>query len=330
MAGQLWSIAADGGYTYSDKLSNILRLELLPVVKFRQLCDIKEDQAQGKNKGDRWYWNIYSKVQTKGGVLVETNKMPETKFTITQQSGLITERGNSVPYTGKLDNLSEHPLTEIIHKVLKVDAKEAMDIGAHAQFNATPLRVGAASGTSTTAVTLETGGTSTITNNVAFGKGHVQPIVDIMKERSIPPFQNDDYCAMGWPTTFTNLKDDLEAIHQYVETGLAMLMNGEIGRYRAMRFMEQNHIPKGGAADSVTWDPQTDTADAWNNAKSDWIFFCGADTVAEGIACLEELRGKIPGDFGRDKGIAWYALNGFGLSHTEQLQARVIKWDSAA
>ena len=110
MAGQLWSPAADGGYMYSDNLSNILRLALLPSVKFRQLCDIKEEEAQGKNKGDKWFWNIYSKVKTKGGVLTETNRMPETKFTITQQNGTILERGNSVPYTGKLDDLSEHPV----------------------------------------------------------------------------------------------------------------------------------------------------------------------------------------------------------------------------
>ena len=208
--------------------------------------------------------------------------------------------------------------------------KRQWDIGAHIEFNKTPLRIGPTGGTSTTAITLETGGVSTITNDVAFGKGHVQPIVDLMKERSIPPFQNDDYFAIGWPTTFTNIKDDLETIHQYVETGLALLMNGETGRYRGMRFGEQNHIPKGGAEDTLTWDPQTDTADPWDNGKSDWIFFLGADTVAEGIACLEELRGMIPGDYGRERGIAWYALNGFGLSHTEQLQARVIKWDSAA
>jgi hypothetical protein len=109
-----------------------------------------------------------------------------------------------------------------------------------------------------------------------------------------------------------------------------MLMNGEIGRYRGVRFCEQNHIPKGGAADSTTWNAQTETADPWNNALSSWAYFFGADTVAEGIAILEELRGRIPGDYGRSRGIAWYALNGFGLSHPSATNARIIKWDSAA
>lgn len=91
------------------------------------------------------------------------------------------------PYTGKLDDLSEHPIREIIHKVLKHDAKKAFDIDAHAEFDKTQLKaVAAATGTSTNAITLTTNGTATLTNNVAFGKGHVKAIVDEMKERNIP------------------------------------------------------------------------------------------------------------------------------------------------
>ena len=33
----------------------------------------------------------------------------------------------------------------------------------------------------------------------------------------------------------------------------------------------------------------------------------------EGIAVPEQIRGKIPDDYGRKKGIAWYYLGGFGL-----------------
>ena len=43
----------------------------------------------------------------------------------------------------------------------------------------------------------------------------------------------------------------------------------------------------------------------WDNAKSDVAHFFGEDTVAEAIVCPEEVRGKIPGDYGRSRGIAW-------------------------
>ncbi len=327
---QVWGTATAGGYMYSDKLSNILRMELLSSVKFRQMCDIEESAAKGKHKGENWTWNVYSTVATKGAALVETATMPKTQFSILQRTGTITEYGNSIDYSGKLDDLSEHPVTRIIHKVLGLDARNSLDVAVHAQIDTTPLRVAPVGGTSTTAVTLETAGASTITNNVAFRKGHIEPIVTQMKERNIPPYIGDDYYALARPATFSTMRDDLEAVHQYVETGLAMIMNGEMGRYRSMRFIEQTHIVAGGAADSGTYSPQTDVADPWNNGLSDWIYFFGQDVVSEGIAVLEEIRGKIPGDYGRDRGIAWFGLLGYGLSHPDALNARVVKWDSAA
>src|SRR5207245_9605333 len=37
----------------------------------------------------------------------------------------------------------------------------------------------------------------------------------------------------------------------------------------------------------------------------------GLDAVMEGVAVPEELREKVPTDYGRSQGIAWYALLGF-------------------
>ena len=226
----------------------------------------------------------------------------------------MTEYANSVPYTGKLDDLSQHPVKEIINKVLKHDAKKAFDIQAHGQMNACKLRVVPTSGTDTGALTLTTNGTATETNNVAMGKRHIGAAIDTMKERNIPPYVADDYYCIAWPSTFRTLKNDLETVHQYTTEGLRMIMNGEIGRYENCRFVEQTHIAKS----------------SWTNSKSDWAFFMGEDTVCEAIVVPEDMRGKIPTDFGRSKGVAWYYLGGFGLVHTVALQTRIVKWDSAA
>lgn len=314
MAGQLWATNSLGGYMYSDRLSKVLRHAVQPLVKFRQFADVKDAAAQGKGKGDVFHWNVYSDVATQGTTLVETSTMPETNFTITQGTMTITEYGNSVPYTGKLDDLSEQPVKEVINKVLKNDAKKAFDISAHAQFNATPLRVVPTAGTSTNSITLTTNGTATATNNVALGKAHVKAIVDLMKERNIPPYMGDDYAALAHPSTFRAFKDELEEVHKYVDAGFQMILNGEMGRYESTRFVEQTNIAKA----------------AFSNIKSNWAYFFGDDTVAEGIAIPEEMRGKIPTDYGRSRGIAWYYLGGFGLVHTQAAQARIVKWDSAA
>lgn len=314
MAGQIWVTNSLGGYMYSDNLSKVLRMAVQPLVKFRQFADVKDAAIQGKKKGDAFHWNVYSDVATAGTTVLETNTMPETNFTITQGTMTITEYGNSVPYTEKLDNLSEHPIKEIIGKVLKNDAKKAFDKSAEAQFLLTPLYVVPTGGTSTSAVTLTTNGTATLTNNVAMGKNHVKAIVDLMKERNIPPYLADDYMALAHPSTFRTLKNELESVHQYVDSGFQMILNGEIGRYESVRFVEQTNIAKAG----------------FTNAVSNWAYFFGADTVAEGVAVPEEMRGKIPGDYGRSRGVAWYYVGGFGLVHTVAAQARVVRWSSAA
>ncbi len=256
--------------------------------------------------------------------------MAETNFTVAQGTLTITEAGNSVPYSGKLEDLGKFEAKQLVMRALKNDASKWFDIVAHEQFNNCALRVVAASGTSATNVTLTTNTTATTTNNVAFNNSHAKAIVDTMKERNIPPYSGDDYYAIAWPSTLRTFKNNLESIKQYTSEGFSMIMNGEIGRYENVRYVEQTNIPKGGAIDKATWDPYTRTAEAWDNALSDWIFFFGEDTVAEGIAVPEEMRAKIPTDYGRSKGVAWYYLGGFGLVHTRPDQCRVVKWDSAS
>ncbi len=323
---QLWATNTLGGYFYSLNLSDQLRQALQPMAKFRQFCDVKDASQQGKKKGETFTWDVVSNVATQGGALTETNTMPETNFTISQGTLTITEYGNSVPYSGKLEDLSKFSVRDVVMKALKNDAAKVMDAAAHFQFNRTPLRV---AGTSSTTITLSTGGTCTATNSQAYNTNHAKLITDTMKERNIPAYQGDDYVAIAWPTTFRFIKNQLETLHTYTESGLQMILNGEIGRYENTRYVEQTNVPRGGAADSTTFNAFTNTSDAWNGGFSDWIFFLGEETVAEGIAVPEEIRAKIPTDYGRSKGVAWYSLNGFGLVQTAQDQARIVKWDSA-
>ena len=57
---------------------------------------------------------------------------------------------------------------------------------------------------------------------------------------------------------------------------LILVMNGEIGRYEGIRFVEQTNI----------------ASESWTNSLSDAIYFFGDDAVAEGIVVPEEIRAK--------------------------------------
>lgn len=315
MAGQIWGTNTAGGFMYSDQLSTVLRSALQPMSRFQQHCDADDFTDKGYSKGQAFNWNVYSDVGTQGGRLSETAPMPETSFTITQGSGVIYEFGNSVPFSGMLDDLSAQPVKQIIHKALKNDANKAFEAEARAQFAATKLTVTPASGNSATAITLETSGTATATNNLAMNNVHVKLIADQMKERNIPIYSDGNYRCIARPSTLRQVKNDLEALHSYTNEGFGMILNGEVGRsYEGVRFFEQTTVASRG----------------WTNAKSDEAFFFGEDTVIEAIVCPPEIRGKLPGDFGRDKGVAWYALEGFALVHTVAAQARIVEWSSAA
>lgn len=312
MAGQLWGTNSLGGYMYSDQLSDVLRTSLQNMTRFRQFCDIKEGKEQGK--GDKLYWNVYSNVTQRGAKLTENTPMPETNYTVNQESLTVDEYGNSVPFTKKLDELSKHSVIEVIHKVLKNDARDTLEDAAYAQFALTKLTVTPASGTHASNITVEETGTPTETNDIALGKGHIKNIADEMKERNITPYDGENYASLARPSTLRAFKDELEDIHKYVNEGFHMLLNGEVGRYEGIRFAEHTSI----------------AAKGWANAKSDEAFFFGADTVAEGIVIPEEIRGKIPTDFGRSRGVAWYYLGGFGICHTTADNSRIIRWASAA
>jgi N4-gp56 family major capsid protein len=329
MAGQVWSASTLGGYLYARQLSNVLRMNVQPLTKFRQFADVHDISQQGKKKGDTFTWDVVSDVATVGAVLIETNTMPETNLTITQGTLTITEAGNSIPYSGKLDNLSKFPVEDIIKKGLKNDTVKTIDRLVWGQFNQTLLRVIPTGGTSATAITLFTNGTVTGTNSIAYSNAHAKALVDAMKERNIPAYIADDYYALAWPTTLRTFKNALETIHQYSDTGFNLIMNGEIGRYENVRYIEQTNIAKGIGSTGIAVAAGGDMVQ-WANGQSDWIFFFGNDTVAEGIAVPEEMRGKIPTDFGRSKGIAWYYLGGFGIVHTTPINVRIVKWDSAA
>ena len=330
-----WKTNADGGYMYADELSDELRTSVQPMVRFRQLCEPDPGALEkGLHRGDQYRWNIYGNVSRQGRALDELQPMPETSFSTAQASLSVTEYGQSVPYTGKITALAKHDAVTIIHKQLKNDARKSFDIAAHAEFKKCLTRVAPAGGTSTTSITLTTNAATSETNNVAMGTGHVKAIVDTMRERNVPGYtDDDDYVAIGHPTTFRPIRNELETIHQYTDQGMAQIFNGEIGRYEGVRFLEQSFIPKGGANDSTTFDPYNGVADAWNNAKSSWAYFLGGDTVNEAIVVPEEIRAKLPGDFGRSHGIAWYYLGGYGIYHAnsaDTAQSRIFMWDSAA
>ena len=333
MAGQLFVTNSLGGFYASFNLSKELRMGVQATSKFRQFADVKDAWGKVDRSGQTFTWDVVPMASRGNRALTETNTIPQGNHTVVQGTLTMNERGFSIPYTGALEALAMVSVKQPIMKVLKYDAACDIDCLVHQQFNKTALRAAA----STTAETCSFTSNSTATQTVSQGISPVnlKSIVDTMKGRNIPYYTERDYYAIARPASLRKLKDLLEGVYQYTTDGLEMIMNGEIGRYSDTRFVEQTTIPVGGAADSTTFDPFTDTGDAWNSGSGttgDWVFIFGADTVCEAVHTEEEIRAKIPDDYGRSKGIAWYALLGYGITHNDSnnlAQTRIVKFDSA-
>ena len=335
MAGQLFTVNSLGGFFASFNLSKELRMGVQAMSKFRQFADIKDAWGKVTRTGQTFTWDTVPMLSRASRALTETNTIPQGQHTIIQATLTMSERGFSVPYTELLESLAMVTVRQPIMKVLKYDAAVDLDCLCWQEFNRSPLRV-VSTNSADTAFTLTSNSSATATNTTLLSKINVRAVVNGMKGRNVPYYSEDSYYAISRPAAYTLLKSDLESVQQYTETGLDMIMKGEIGRYNDCKFVEQTTVPTGGATDSATFDPFTDTGDAWNTAGAgDWAFFFGAETVCEALHTPEEIRAKIPDDYGRSKGIAWYALLGYGGTHntltgdTGAAQCRIFKWDSA-
>jgi hypothetical protein len=94
-----------------------------------------------------------------------------------------------------------------------------------------------------------------------------------------------DTAAGGW-----------QDISKYTVTFAPNIFAGEVGEFYKTRFVEET----GFLSNSIG-----------SGSNYGQAVFFGADQVYEAIAVPEEIRVKIPLDYGRDMGLAWYALLGF-------------------
>jgi hypothetical protein len=53
---------------YSDELSDVLRQQVQPLTKMRQLCDAEDGTKKGLNRGDKFNWDKLYLSQSKNSL----------------------------------------------------------------------------------------------------------------------------------------------------------------------------------------------------------------------------------------------------------------------
>lgn len=296
MPGQVYSVSSLGGVMSQPYLSQKLRSKSQPLFRFRQFVDAKE--AIGKNRGDTFLFDKTQNVQTQGGVLIETNTIPETQFVTNQGTCVITEFGNAVPFTQKLENMAQFQIEPLTEQKLRDDMVKVLESAAGAQYVATEF---IAVQSATNSVVITTNGTATATASANLTAANTRSIVDFMAKNLVPKYDGRNYVCIAGVTALSGMYSDTAAggwvdVSKYTVTFAPNIFAGEVGNYYHTRFVEET----GYLSNSI----------GVSSLQGQAIFF-GNDQVYEAVAVPEEIRVKIPQDYGRDMGLAWYALLGF-------------------
>jgi len=314
MAGQEYATASLGGRTSLPHLTSWFRTVAQPLMRFRQLCDVKE--AIGTRKGNTFNWDILANVTTGGSVdgISETAAMPVDEFTITVGTCVVTEFGNSIPLTRKLKDMSEYDVKSMLRQSLVNDMAKTVDKAVFKAFSSGLLIAGPAAGTHVSSVDITSAGSATTSASGTAGltTAHVLNLVDLMKERNIPTFDGDSYLCISHPSTLTNIRGSLISYGQYTESGRKTILSGEIGMFGGVRFIEQTNVAK------VT------PTNAGNGVG--WALFVGGEACVEALAVPEELIEKEVTDFGRSLGLGWYGTFGYKLPFALAANQRSIFW----
>lgn len=298
MAGQVYSISTAGGNWTAPYLSERLRHVAQPMFRFRQFLDVKEEV--GKGRGDTWLFDKAGNVSSQGGTLVETNTIPETGFVTNQGTGSITEYGNAVPFTSKLQTLGQFEVSAVTEQKLRDDQVKVLESAAGAQFVLTDF-VAVCSLTNTVAIT--TNSVATITASADLTSVNVRQIVDFMKKKLIPKYDGRNYVAIASVAALAGMHSDSVTggwvdISKYTAEYAKNIFAGEVGEFYMTRFVEET-----GYLSNVIG----------NGSIHGQAIFMGADNVYEAVSVPEEIRVKLTQDYGRDLGLAWFALLGFKM-----------------
>ena len=296
MPGQVYSVSSLGGILSQPYLSQKLRSKAQPLFRFRQFVDAKE--AIGKNRGDTFLFDKTQNVQSQGGVLIETNTIPETQFVTNQGTCVIVEYANSVPFTHKLESLAQFQIEPLTEQKLRDDMVKVLESAAGAQYVATDF---IAVASSSSQIVFSTNGTASATSSADLSAPNTRAIVDFMVKQLIPKYDGRNYVCIAGVTALSGMYSDTAAggwvdVSKYTVTFAPNIFAGEVGEYYKTRFVEET----GYLSNSI----------GLSTAHGQAVFF-GNDQVYEAVAVPEEIRVKIPQDYGRDMGLAWYALLGF-------------------
>ena len=326
--GSITTTGYSSDATLSPALQQIWSKEILfqamPVLRFEQFAVKKTELGvmPGLTINFMRYTNLSTDEAT-GATLTEGVRMEPVALSASQIQITVGEQGQALAVTELLLNASFDDVMASSSRLLGRHMAQSMDIQARNTLyqNAVPFAGGAAvppsvvfgrnvaSGARTTISPYDAGTVGTYSSPGYLSPAAIKDAVEILAGQNIPRL-GDTYVCFVHPSQSRALRDWPEFIEvtKYAAPGNFML--GEIGRIYDVVFIETTQVVAGGGpADLVsgTTGSQAPTATSYS------AIMIGDNAFGHAIALPVELRDGGVIDFGREHGLAWYAIWGFGM-----------------
>lgn len=312
--------------------SKEILFQAMPVLRFEQFA-VKKTEL-GVQPGLQINFMRYNNISASAGAsLVEGVRMEPVNLTASQISITVAERGKAVAVTELLLNAAFDDVMASSSRLLGRHMAQTMDYearnalytnscpfgsttstppniifgrstlgsvrGAIAPYDAGTL---SASLSASTSASLVTGGSSGAYNAGFMSPATVKDAVTVLAQANIPRI-GDTYVCFVNPAQSRSLRDWPEFIEvsKYAAPGNFML--GEIGRIYDVVFIETTQVESGiaiGGQGSL-------------GAGVYGGIMIGDNAFGHAISLPVELRDGGVLDFGREHGLAWYSIWGFGV-----------------
>jgi len=314
--------------TLSPAIQQIWSKEILfqamPVLRFEQFAVKKTELGvqPGLTINFMRYNNL--SVDQTGSELTEGVRMEPVALSASQIQITVKEHGKAVAVTELLLNASFDDVMASASRLLGRHMAQSMDTQARNTLYQNAIPFGGGSAVAPNAVFGRTtasarGAISPYdpgTVGTASAPGYMSPAtvkdaVEVLAGQNIPRL-GDTYVCFVHPSQSRALRDWPEFIEvtKYAAPGNFML--GEIGRIYDVVFIETTQVAKGLDTSAIAAGlPDAGDGDVADESYA--AIMIGDNAFGHAISLPVELRDGGVIDFGREHGLAWYAIWGFGM-----------------
>lgn len=300
-----WSFDQPSGVFKNHKLSNKIREASIVQTLFAQFVDA--EPGYGKGSGESVNVTRISNISVPtSSVLTEGMPISEDTFSLSTQAITVAENGRAVPFTSFSMDLAYFDEQSKVQKKLMQQMKISMDQACATSAKAGQIK---AIPDGISSLVFDTDGTASTAASVNLNMYHVQQIRDYMfSTLNLMPYDGQDYICLLATKAKRGLVSDPAWVDWHKYTDPSSMYNSEIGRIENIRFVEINNV------NSLSGSKGT------GSVLGEAVFF-GEDFLTMAVAQDPELRAKIPSDYGRSKGVAWYGIYGFGQIWSDSANA---------